>query len=185
VDELLSVPENDGVIDLEMGLPAWDGKRTAPRMDLVSIDRIDGQLRIFFGEMKLVGDKRLRCRAPLVRDEMPEVLRQLSVYRNYLADPERRRQVSEQYSNAARIMKRLREMADAIGPRRPLGEAILHAAEEKLTVAELARLIIKNDNRANQSAWVEHRSKLEAEKERVPLILLDAPAPLHFGSSCP
>src|SRR5258708_24759410 len=147
-----------------MGLPAWDGKRTAPRMDLVSIDRVDGQLTVFFGEVKLVGDERLRCRAPLVRDEMPEVLRQLSVYRNYLANPERGQQVGEQYSNAAQVMKRLREMADAIGPRRPLGRAILHAAEEKLTVAELARLIVRNDNRADQSAWAEHRSKLETER---------------------
>ena len=87
MDELLSVPANDGVIDLEMGLPAWREKSYRPRMDLVSVDWVDGQLVIFFGEVKLVTDSRLRCREPLKQDEMPEVLRQLSDYRKYLAEP--------------------------------------------------------------------------------------------------
>jgi hypothetical protein len=180
VDDLLSVPANDGVIDLEMGLPAWSGKSTAPRMDLVSVDRVDGQLVIFFGEVKLVADKRLRCNAPLVQDEMPEVLKQLRDYRMYLAEPEHRTLIAEQYSNAARLMKRLRGMADAIGPARPLGQTILDAAEgERLAVAELARLII--DEGGATKSWAKHRSKLEAEKERVPMIVMDSPAALGFG----
>ena len=65
VDELLGVPANDGVIDLEMGLPAWRAKGTASRMDLVSINRVGGQLTVFFGEVKRVTDGRLRCRKPL------------------------------------------------------------------------------------------------------------------------
>jgi hypothetical protein len=59
--------------------------------------------------------------------------------------------IGEQYSNAALLIKRLRGMADAIGPTRPLGQTILDAAkEEALIVAELARLIVMNESRGNQ-----------------------------------
>ena len=181
VDDLLSVPANDGIIDLEMALPAWAGNGAAQRMDLVSIDRLGGQLAVVFGEVKLVTDSRLRCRGPLRQDEMPEVLNQLSGYRKYLAAPGHRTLIGKQYSNAAVLMKRLRAMADAIGPTRPLGQTILGAAKgESLGVAELARLIVMNDSRANQTAWAEHRTKLETERERVPMIVLDAPAALDF-----
>ncbi|MCP1973901.1 hypothetical protein [Bradyrhizobium elkanii] len=54
IDDLLSVPENDGVIDLEMGLPAWSGNSVAVRMDLVAVERVSGPLTVFFGEVKLV-----------------------------------------------------------------------------------------------------------------------------------
>jgi hypothetical protein len=180
VDDLLSVPANDGVIDLEMGLPAWrETERVAPRMDLVSVNQVDGRLVIFFGEVKLVADKRLRCQAPLQQDKMPEVLRQLSEYRKYLAEPAHRALIGQQYSNAARLMKRLRGMADTIGPVRPLGRTILGAAEGKnLDVAELARLIVCE--KGATKSWAKHRTKLEAERERAPMIVLDAPAALHF-----
>jgi hypothetical protein len=182
VDDLLSVPANDGVIDLEMALPAWAGNSAAQRMDLVSIDRLGGQLTVVFGEVKRVTDSRLRCRGPLKQDEMPEVLKQLSGYRKYLAAPGHRTLIGKQYSNAAALMTRLRAMADAIGPTRPLGQTILDAAKgDPLGVAELARLIVMNDSRANQTAWAEHRTKLETETERVPMIVLGAPAALNFG----
>ena len=182
VDELLGVPENDGVIDLEMGLPAWAENSTAQRMDLVAIDRVDGKLTVFFGEVKRVTDARLRCRVPLKQDEMPEVLKQMSDYRKYLAAPEHRTLIGEQYLNAARLMKRLRQMADAIGPARPLGQTIVDAANsDALAVAEMARLIVFNDGQGNQRAWTEHRAKLEAEKERVPMMVMEAPAALNFG----
>lgn len=183
VDELLGVPANDGVIDLEMGLPAWREKSSATRMDLVSVDWVDGQPVVFFGEVKLVTDSRLRSREPLKQDEMPEVLRQLSDYRKYLAEPGHAKSIGEQYSNAARLMKQIRTMADAIGPVRPLGKAILDAADEVPAVSELARLIVANmdDAKVNQDAWAKHRAKLEAERERVPMIVLNTPAPLNFG----
>jgi hypothetical protein len=151
-------------------------------MDLVTIDRVAGQLTVFFGEVKRVTDARLRCRAPLKQDEMPEVLKQLSDYRKYLAAPGHRTLIGEQFSNAAKLLKRLRGMADAIGPARPLGQTILDAANgEALAVAGLARLVVMNDGGANQRAWTEHRAKLETEKERVPMIVLEAPAALNFG----
>ena len=182
VDSLLSVPANDGVIDLEMGLPAWHGNAAASRMDLVSINRVKGRLTIVFGEVKCVTDSRLRCRAPVKQDETPEVLKQLSDYRRYLAEPGHRQIVGKQYANAARLMRRLRAMADTVGPVRTLGRAILDAAEcQDLEVAELARLIVINEDGANQAAWEIHRAKLEEEKERVLMTVLNAPAPLQFG----
>lgn len=180
VDKLLSVPENDGVIDLEMALPAWGDVTTASRMDMVSIERVNGQLTVFFGEVKLFDDSRLRCRAALVRDEIPEVLRQLSIYRNYLAVPSHRVRIIEQYAEAAGLLSRLRDAADAIGPARPLGRAILQSRDENLSIANLARLIVHNEH---QRDWTEHRTKLEAERERVPMIELGAAGPLNFATT--
>ena len=122
VDDLLGISQNDGVIDLEMGLPAWREKDTAPRMDLVSIERANNKLTVFFGEVKRVTDGRLRCRATVKRDMKPEVLKQLSDYRKYLAEPEHAALVGKQYANAACLMKRLRAMADVVGPVRALGQ---------------------------------------------------------------
>lgn len=181
IDDLLSVQGNDGIIDLEMGLPAWGTVTTAPRMDLVTIEPANGQLTVFFGEVKLITDSRLRCRGPLVRDQMPEVLKQLSMYRKYLAVAEHRAQIGKQYSVAACVLKRLREMADTVGPILPLGKAILQSAGEKLAVAELARLIIMNDDRIDQRVWAGHRIKLDAESKCVPIIELSEPAALKLG----
>lgn len=182
VDDLLSVSANDGVIDLEMALPAWGDVTTAPRMDLVTVEPANGQMTVFFGEVKLVTDGRLRCRGPIVRDKKPEVLKQLSMYRRYLAIAVHRTQISKQYSEAARVLKRLREMADSVGPVRPLGNTILRSAEEKLAVAELARLIVMKDSRVDQCVWASHRAKLETESKLVPILELDAPAALELGS---
>ena len=108
---------------------------------------------------------------------------ELSDYRRYLAEPEHRKLVGEQYSNAARLTKLLRGMANVIGPDRPLGQTILEAADcNNIAVAELAWLIVINEDGANQVAWMKHRAKLETEEERVPMIVLDAPAALEFGS---
>ena len=170
IDELLGVPENSGVIDLEMGLPAWDENGESSSHGSVSIDRVrGGAFTVFFGEVKLVTDQRLRCRAPVEPDVMPEVLRQLGVYRNYLGAPARQKQVSEEYSNAARV---LRELASVVKPERFLGEHILGAAVavKPLDVAERPCLIVmndKNDKNVNQRAWSAHKAKLESERERV------------------
>jgi hypothetical protein len=166
VDDLLGVPANDGVVDLEMALPAWKLKKTAPRMDLVSIEAIDGQLTVFFAEVKLASDKRLRCRGPLVPDRMPEVLEQLSLYRTYLADAENRAQVSEQYCNAASVLMCLRKMANAVGPVQSLGKAISDAAGQQLAVAKLARLIVFDSGRANQGSIFRRPSATSSRADR-------------------
>jgi hypothetical protein len=182
IDELIGLPENDCVLDLEMGLPAWSDKSTAPRIDLVSLNRLNGALTVFFGEVKRFTDGRLRCRGPLVVDQAPEVLKQLSDYRHYLDKPEHRDIVGREYINAARDMRRLRSMADALGEVHPLGETILEAANsESLSVARLAHLIVFNDGEGNQKAWEEHRAKLETEADRAPMTVITAPEPIRFG----
>ena len=182
IDELIGLPENDCVLDLEMGLPAWSDKSTAPRIDLVSLSRLNGALTVFFGEVKRFTDGRLRCRGPLVVDQAPEVLKQLSDYRRYLDRPEHRDVVGREYINAARDMRRLRSMADALGEVRPLGETILEAARsDSLSVARHAHLIVFNDGGGNQKAWEGHRAKLEAEAARAPMTVMKAPEPIRFG----
>ncbi len=181
IDELIGLPENDCVLDLEMGLPAWSDKSTAPRIDLVSLNRLNGELTVFFGEVKRFTDGRLRCRGPLVVDQAPEVLKQLSDYRHYLNKPEHRDIVGREYINAARDMGRMRSMADALGEVHPLGETILEAASSNsLSVARLAHLIVFNDGGGNQKAWEGHRAKLEAEADRAPMTVMKAPGPIRF-----
>ena len=182
VDQLLDIEANDGVIDLEMGLPAWRGKATAPRMDLVSINRRDGKLTVFFGEVKRVTDGRIRCRAEVRPDEMPEVLSQMADYRKFLAADDHSKIVGEAYAHCARLLVRLRAMADSVGPARKLGQTILDAAEcDHLDVARLATLIVMNDAAANQKAWAGHRAKLETQSGTVPMIVVEGPAAIDFG----
>jgi hypothetical protein len=143
---------------------------------------VQGRLTVFFGEVKRVTDGRLRCRAPLKRDERPEVLKQLSDYRKYLAEPGHPELVGSQYANTARLLKRIRKMADSIEPAIPLGQNVLEAANrEHLAVAKLATLIVIHDGAANAKGWKMHREKLETESEYVPLIELSAPSELLFG----
>lgn len=116
VDDLLAIKKNGGVIDLEMGLPAWGDVKSAKRIDLVSINRVGSQLMVFLGEVKRISDDRLRCRGPIKQDDtalVPKILVQLRHYQNYLAKSGHRKLVGEQYANAARLLKRLRKMAHA------------------------------------------------------------------------
>jgi hypothetical protein len=89
VDDVVS--DNSGVIDLEMGLPAWIGCKTAKRMDLVALESTEDRLRIAFWEAKTISDPRL------VSTAIPEVKDQLDSYSAYLRDPERRNKVSRAY----------------------------------------------------------------------------------------
>lgn len=183
VDRLLDLAANSGIVDLEMGLPAWGDMVSAPRIDLVALERARGRLTVFFGEIKLVDDGRLRSSKPVETDKNPEVLCQLRHYRRYLESPDRRKLVAEQYVNAAKLLKGVHEAAANADIRvRPLGDAITAAAAgEEIFVEPLPRLIVINDANANQTAWKVHEAKLETERARVPMRVLNGAEPLKFG----
>jgi hypothetical protein len=90
-----------------------------------------------------------------VRDEKPEVLKQLAAYRRFLTEEEAHLGlVADAYKNTAKLLKKLREMADGLGEKYPLGAEILAAASEsELGVDHSPRLVVLNEKGVNPTAW--------------------------------
>ena len=138
------VSRNENVIDLEMALPAYRdeaSQRSAPRMDIVALERDGLSWRIVFWEAKLVKDPRARCRDT----GEPEVCRQLKSYTDWLDHGDHREVVKSAYANACRVLVGMHEIAKSFNPDiRPLGEAIaaVGSASAGLTVDDKPRLLI-------------------------------------------
>jgi hypothetical protein len=96
VDDLVS--DNPSIIDLEMGLPAYAERTTAPRMDCVALEQEKGVIRIVFWEAKMIDDSRLRSRS------VPKVVGQVNIYRNYLSDAARARSVAQAYRTVCYLL---------------------------------------------------------------------------------
>lgn len=158
VDKIVAV--NPDVIDLEMGLPAWAGQDSATRMDLVAIERRAVGPTLVFWEAKLVSDSRIRCQSEVELGRKPEVLQQLAAYRSYLDHGTHSSAVASAYRNAAVVLQRLRDTADAFGDRYELGREIVAAASEPLHVEHEPRLVVLNNEQENQAVWQKHAAKL-------------------------
>jgi hypothetical protein len=159
VDRMVAASPN--VIDLEMAIPAWGEQRTAPRMDVVTIEASGNLGKVVFWEAKLCTDPRVRCRGDVVRDERPEVLRQLADYRRFLTAQDHPALVAKAYIETAMILVRLRAMADGLGAKHRLGGEIVAAASgAELLVDCEPRLVVFNQWNANQAAWAVHAQRL-------------------------
>jgi hypothetical protein len=181
VDEL--VEKNDHVIDLEMAIPAWKHSTVANRMDLVAIE--DGT--VVFWEAKTVNDSRIRCKAGFQEDKSPHVLKQLCNYRIFLEQDCHREQVESAYRDTAKILVKLRALADEnnIGPKLELGPAIIAASQaDRLTVAPRAALVVVDLLSDNKRAWrswkATHEPKLSG---KIPMRVLESAGPLVFAGA--
>lgn len=175
------VAENDNVIDLEMGLPAWGRIKTAPRMDLVTIE----DQQIVFWEAKTAGDSRIRCGVPVVPKAMPHVLDQLEKYRLFLEQDTHCWRVGEAYRSAASVMVGLRQIADELGPRRPLGPEIVAASTaDQLRVAREAALVVLDEAPPEGARWrswhAKHAAKLTGHAR---VLAQSVPGRLVFGEA--
>jgi hypothetical protein len=174
VDQVVAA--NTGVIDLEMALPAWGQQATAPRMDLVALERGATGLQAVFWEAKLVGDSRIRCSAGRAKtDEVPEVLAQLARYRIFLEQAGHQTVVANAYKEAARILLRLRDSAAEVGNDFTLSNIFQHCAGDELLVDPKPRLLVfKPDgfsaSAASEAAWQIHQSVLMHEKVSLQVI---------------
>jgi hypothetical protein len=179
VDEL--VEKNDHVVDLEMAIPAWARSKSAVRMDLVAIE--DGT--VVFWEVKTVNDSRIRCRAEFEVDKFPEVLKQLSNYRVFLEQDSHIRQVELAYRNTAKLLVKLRVLADKIGPARALGPSIIAASQaDRLEVALLAALVVVDLPADNKRAWTSWKASHEGKlKGKIPMRVLESPELLVFAGA--
>ena len=148
------------VIDLEMGLPAFENRTSSLRMDLVTLEVISEGIRLVFWEGKMINDGRLRSS---IGD--PEVFQQIDGYRSYLADPSRKRVVADAYVNCCKIICSLHKMAECVGLTGPIDPLIEAAARaNSLEVEETPRLVIfENYKNRRESAWQKHLTVLRSK----------------------
>lgn len=130
VDALIA--QNPNVLDVEMGLPGDEemlvnGRKTAPRMDVVTVADQDGQLCLNFWEAKCAFNKELRKDLDIILGDplLPKgskvgapVAHQLQYYMAWLDLPERegqaarRVQVAQAYQDVAKILVGLAKTFD-------------------------------------------------------------------------
>jgi hypothetical protein len=179
VDEF--VEKNDHVVDLEMALPAWARSKAAVRMDLVAIE--DG--KVVFWEVKTVDDSRIRCKSDFLADKFPHVLEQLSHYRIFLKQAPHIEQVRVAYRDTAKLLVRLRELADKIGPARALGPSIIAASQaDRLAVALEAALVVVDLPTEDKRAWTSWKASHEGKlKGKIPMRVLESPGLLVFAGA--
>jgi hypothetical protein len=154
VDDL--VAHASAVIDLEMGLPAFDERRRAPRIDLVALESDQGRFLIVFWEAKLIDDSRLCAHGK------PEVLEQIESYREYLGDANRRERIVRAYADTCSLLVEFHGMAKQFNPNIwDLDPAVVSVAGDplKLGVDTSPRLVIFDNGRAS-GAWVGHLERL-------------------------
>jgi len=99
VDELVAA--NPGTIDIEMGLPAYDGEVNAPRMDLVLIEDNPTFPCLAFWEAKCADNSEARAHG------VPKVVDQVRKYERWMDKPGRKKDVVAAYREAAKILLKL------------------------------------------------------------------------------
>ena len=142
------------VIDLEMGLPALSGRKSALRMDMVALEGTPEDIRVVFWEAKMIGDKRLRSRYG-----KPEVFKQIEKYRTYLSADSRRQKVITAYRECCKIICDLHEMAGRVRNVGTLDPLIRAAAktDSNLSVDLTPKLVIFDDvKKRDEAAWQKH-----------------------------
>lgn len=165
------VGKNRNVIDLEMALPAWAKKKSALRMDIVTLEKPENKIQIAFWEAKTFDDGRLRIDNP---SEQPEVVRQLADYKDYVDSHEE--DIKRAYAETCVLLKRFHEMkvsCSTIGVSasslHPFVEEVARLASsgknfmEKLAIKSMPGLVVFGDGDrvidADES-WPRHEKKL-------------------------
>jgi hypothetical protein len=158
VDELIAT--NPSIIDVEVGLPASDGRKTAKRMDCVALERDGDEIRIVFWEATRIDDARLRS------ESTPEVRGQLQTYREYLKTEDHARSVVNAYRTVCQLLRDIHGMADQFPGRPALDPLVIDASKETslLKVDPTPRLVIFGDEQFQKEGnWGVHLRKLEVE----------------------
>jgi hypothetical protein len=160
IDEIL---DRDGnVIDLEMGLPANGGQKSAVRIDMVSVETVNATTTsLMFWEVKTFDDSRIRTSGNLPTES--GILAQVDAYRRFLADPGRALMVRTAYRRCAAL---LLTIAKSVGAEDQLGQELCALAGGKaLVLADQPGLLIAMPERElsgrSRVAWNVHRQKLE------------------------
>ena len=164
------VGNNSAVIDLEMAMPAWRGKKSALRVDMAALEVIGGKPRVVLWEAKPLNAPSLRAQSGDA-----DVVTQMNEYKEYLKEPGHRELVSEAYIITCTQLQRLVKMA---GRHIQLDESVELAANLKfLEVDPEPRLAVFQgmDGRGYgepkpvefSSGWEAHLGKLRNNKVKV------------------
>lgn len=175
------VAANPQVIDLEMGIPAWDeqledapwrtsDRKFAPRMDLVLLEETDeGKPRIAFWEVKTASSDDWRSTSE------PKVMRQMGLYQRYLTREKYREGVREAYRDACVILTEVHSAASAAEKLPPLGKLIREVAGSGVLpeIDITPRLLILAD--AKDKPGVNDRKYRNAIRDRgFPVLLVES-----------
>jgi len=166
------VAANSTIIDLEIGLPAFDQSRRARRIDLVALEEQSGRIRLVFWEVKLIHDPRLVSRSH------PRVLQQLDDYQKYLE--EHKQVLVEAYASACRLLHTFHSMAaQASTPRAPLDPLLRAVLEDPalLILDPQPRLLIHDSGHAS----TQRHSHLASLQAQVPIQRTQGSGPHHLG----
>lgn len=171
------VGDNASVIDLEMGLPAFEkSPEAANRIDCVALEEAGPNIRIIFWEAKRADDSRLRA------EQVPEVLKQIRLYRQYLGNADRAKRVEAEYRKACQLLMEFQRMANANGNSAPLSPLIERAAKEPaatLRVEPGPRLVLfSGPDHQTIGNWEHHRARLW-EDYGIPYLELTDRAPKY------
>lgn len=129
------VGNNPTVIDLEMGMPAWSGKKSALRVDLAALDVADGQPQLVLWEAKPLNAGALRARTDAV-----DVVAQMNDYKAYLQAPGHRECLDKAYRTTCSALLKFAAMT---GREIKLDDSVRKVAEAKrLEVALEPRLVV-------------------------------------------
>jgi hypothetical protein len=157
IDELIG--GSPKIIDLEMGLPAYDARRIAPRMDIVALEEVGDAARLVFWEAKMENDSRLRSEA------VPEVFQQIANYVEYLSDEKRREAVGQAYRRNCELLVRLGEMVPSSSSCPALDPLVVKVATGAvpLEVDVTPRLVIfETGRKRDDCAWKKHLEELRS-----------------------
>lgn len=158
------VAANPNVIDLEMGLPAQQGKNSATRMDIVALEKLDDGWQVVFWEAKMVGNPEARSKGGVPR----VIAHQRQNYLDWLADDRAKESVLDAYRNACCLLAKLHKFANEQGLQiKPLGDDIQTIASNRdllKAVDDEVRLII--DNTSSDTHFIEnHLPRLRGIEE--------------------
>jgi hypothetical protein len=191
VDDLIA--KNPNVIDMEMGLPGdnrvlnKNGKKVAPRMDLVTVVTEKGSPCLNFWEAKCADNSELRAEAEIDVEAGTgaKVARQLSKYTEWLRLAGHADEVALGYQNAGQhlheIAKIFRANIDCLAVR-----AWAKLAKEKPTLFFDPGLVIGNylpgaDNAIYASVKSFERHRLRLNNLRVTLVEVARPEDGHLS----
>lgn len=176
VDEV--VARNANVIDLEMGLPAIGDAKTAPRMDIVALEKGKDGWQVVFWEAKLMGDGRLRRSG----EQLPEVVAQLDAYMRWMAHPGNTERVSKAYQETCRLFVKFHALAQSVGAElSQLGDGItaVATASEPPKIDVRPRLII--EDRVPNATWKPNGHHAKLESHGVAMQIVGADSDLELG----
>lgn len=156
------IAANENIIDMEMGLPG-----SGFRIDLVTIEEDQGQAKIVLWEAKLTSDT--RCRSSI---DQPEVINQISKYREFLIEEKNQLEVINAYITACKVQTHICQLAG-----KQVSKTIEAVAKGTLQLGldtEPRLLFLHNPKNTQKDSWLPHQQKLIDKQIKLQVMTADS-----------